>query len=49
MLIIGERINTVRKHIARALEIKDGCGGIHIMTIHWEDKVPLLLEAASLI
>ena len=30
-------------------EIKDACAGLHIMTIHWEDKVPLLLEAAGLI
>jgi len=30
-------------------EIKGACAGIHIMTIHWEDKVPILLEAASLI
>lgn len=30
-------------------EIKDFCGGIHIMNIHWEDRVPMVLEAAGLI
>ena len=29
-------------------EIKDFCGGIHIMTVNWEDKVPMVLEAAGL-
>ncbi len=30
-------------------EIKGVCAGLHIMTIHWEDKVPILLEATGLI
>jgi 5,10-methylenetetrahydrofolate reductase len=30
-------------------EIKDFCGGIHIMNVNWEDRVPQVLEAAGLI
>ena len=30
-------------------QMKDICRGIHIMTVNWEDKVPMVLEAAGLI
>lgn len=30
-------------------EIKGICSGVHIMNINWEDKIPLVLEAAGLI
>ncbi len=30
-------------------EIKSCCNGIHIMNINWEDRIPLVLEAAGLI
>ena len=29
-------------------EIKGICSGVHIMNINWEDKIPLVLEAAGL-
>lgn len=29
-------------------QIRGVCGGIHIMTINWENKVPMVLEAAGL-
>jgi 5,10-methylenetetrahydrofolate reductase len=29
-------------------DIKGICSGVHIMNINWEDKIPLVLEAAGL-
>jgi len=30
-------------------QVKDICSGIHIMTVNWEDKIPMVLKAAGLI
>lgn len=30
-------------------QMKGVCGGIHIMTVNWEDKIPMVLEATGLI
>ena len=30
-------------------QMKGICRGVHVMTVHWEDKVPMVLEAADLV
>ena len=41
-------VNTSLEIAARLIRaLRDLCQGVHIYTIHWEDKVPLVLDKAG--
>jgi len=44
----SDPVKTSIKVAARIIrEVRNLCGGVHIMTMNWEDKVPMVLEEAG--
>ena len=45
----SDPVKTSIKVAARIIrEVRNLCSGVHIMTINWEDRVPMVLEEAGL-